>query len=1113
MKALRYIIFAAFQSAFLFGFTQKEPLRFDHLDTDGGLSNNRVTHIFKDQRGFMWFATQSGLNRYDGYKFKVFMNDELDSTSLNDNFVIRIFELPESKIGVLTTSGGLNIYDPVTEKFDRKYQNYFRRWNLPEREISNIVKDASGNYWFLYAQGDLYKYVPRDGMILRFPMTPLSTGDSIAPSIVSFSQDSKGNTWLIYNNGYLEKLDNRGHAIFHTAFLQKSNRGKVDLYSVYIDKQDELWIPAFEYGIYYYNPLTDSFLHFQKDVAKFRLNSNSMTMGVQGVVQDNEGRIWVATDQGGINLIDKKDFSVQYLVHQQENSKSISQDAVICLYKDNTGIIWAGTYKQGINFYNRNLAKFPLLKKYIPDPNSLPYEDVNRFVEDTKGNLWIGTNGGGLIYFDRKKNRFLRFTHTNADPNSLCGNTIVSLWIDHEQKLWIGTYLDGLDCYDGKKFTHYRHNPFAPESLAENSVWEIFEDSKQNLWVGTIGNGLDRFDREKKIFYHYRNGAPDTLSSGYRSLYVSALIEDKAGDILIGTSYGLEILNKHTGHFNYYSLPLGPDNNFILDIKEDSRGLIWIATHNGLNLFDLQKKTFKAFRKKDGLPDNIVLTILEDNSHNLWMSTPKGLCKLTVKQNDTGNLLSFHFKNYNQTDGLQGVEFNENAAFKTREGELVFGGPFGINIFNPDEIIVDKTPPGIVLTDFQIFNKVVKVGERINGRVVLPKGFPETKAITLKYNQNFFSIQFASLDFSHVMRSRFEYMLEGFNKEWIISGSVQDNKATYTNLDPGKYTFKIKAVNSDGISSEILSLQIAIIPPFWKTLWFRILAIVFIIGSTIAFYKFRIRLEKAQQIKLQRKVDEQTRQLLQSTKEEHKARQEAELARQETEFANKELERKNKELEQFAYVASHDMQEPLRTTSSFVELLQQQYKGKLDEKADKYLTFIAQSSDRMKVLIKDLLDYSRIGRKKELTMIDCTILLGEVIADLDVAIKESKAEIKTDPLPVIPGYSTEFKQLFQNLIINAIKFRKKTIAPQINISVQKTGEYWQFAVKDNGIGIEEQHNNRIFEIFQRLHTRNEYEGSGIGLAHCKKIVELHGGKIWIESIPGEGTAFYFTIPD
>jgi len=1106
MKALRYFVFIAFQLAFLSGFSQGTPLRFGHLETGAGLSNNKVSYVFKDKKGFMWFATQSGLNRYDGTDFKIFRYNENDSTSAGDNSFKGVFELPEARLGMLTTNGELNIYDPATEKLDRNYKKYFRRWYLPEREVADIKKDAHSNYWFLYTQGDLYKYNVRNGTALQVPVNPPATGDSIAPTINAFSQDTKGNTWLIYRNGYLEKLDDQGHVVFHSSFLQVANKDKTSIYSIYADAQDELWISALGLGVFYYNPHTDSFLHLHADAARSRLNTNNITISLQGIVQANDGRIWIATDQGGINVVDKKDFSVQYLTHEQENSNSISQNAVVCLYTDNTGIIWAGTFKQGLNFYNKSLDKFPLLKHYITDPNSLPYDDVNRFAEDAKGNLWIGTNGGGLIYFDRKKNKFSRFTHNPADPNSLCGDIIVSLFVDHEQKLWVGTYMNGLDSYDGKKFTHYRHNPKVPESISENNIWEIFEDSKQNLWVGTIINGLDLFDREKKVFYHYRNGEPNLQASDFSNLYVSALAEDRAGNILVGTATGLEILNTQTKRFTYYTLPLSPINNNIIDIKEDSRGLIWLATNNGVNLFDPKNKTFKLFRKKDGLPDAMVLTILEDNMHNLWMSTPKGLCNMIIKQDEKDKSLSFHFKNYDNTDGLQGSEFNENAAFKTKDGELVFGGPYGINIFKPDNILVDHKPPGIILTDFRIFDKSVMAGEMINGRIILPLAFSETKTISLKYHENFFSIKFASFDFSQTKKTSFEYILDGLNKDWLVQSSTQDNKATYTNLDPGVYTFKIKAVNSDGISSRTLSVQIIIIPPFWMTWWFRLSILIAIAGGAFFFIRFHIRNINNQKIKLQEQVNKQTSQLLQSTEEEHKARQQAEEA-------NKNLERKNKELEQFAYVASHDMQEPLRTTSSFVELLQQQYHGKLDKRADKYLTFIAQSSDRMKVLIKDLLDYSRIGRKKELNAVDCNLLVKEVLADLGVAIKESNAEIKTGNLPVIEGYPTELKQLFQNLLINAVKFKRPGIKPEIEINANKINGYWEFTCKDNGIGIDPKHQERIFIIFQRLHTRSEYDGSGIGLAHCKKIVELHGGKIWINSVLNEGATFHFTFPN
>ncbi|MEO7768118.1 MAG: ATP-binding protein, partial [Ferruginibacter sp.] len=365
------------------------------------------------------------------------------------------------------------------------------------------------------------------------------------------------------------------------------------------------------------------------------------------------------------------------------------------------------------------------------------------------------------------------------------------------------------------------------------------------------------------------------------------------------------------------------------------------------------------------------------------------------------------------------------------------------------------------------------------------------------------SFEFASLNFVSQDKKQYSYMLEGFDKDWNDIGVK--HSATYTNLDPAKYLFKVRGLNNEGEwSSTIASIQITITPPFWLTWWFKVVAFVGIIGGAILFYKIRVQAINSQKTKLQYQVNEQTRQLLQSTKEEKKARQEAEQS-------NYGLAAKNKELEQFAYVASHDLQEPLRTTAGFADLLKQRYHGKIDEKADKYLDFISDSTERMKVLINDLLDFSRIGTKAQLKSIDCNAMLKDMLADIMLAIKEAGANIQYTQLPVINGYPTEFKLLFQNLVINAMKFRKKDVNPQIKIAAHEKDDYWEFAVSDNGIGIEEKHIERIFELFQRLHTRTEYEGSGIGLAHCKKIVELHKGKVWVNSIPGEGTTFRFTI--
>jgi light-regulated signal transduction histidine kinase (bacteriophytochrome) len=347
-------------------------------------------------------------------------------------------------------------------------------------------------------------------------------------------------------------------------------------------------------------------------------------------------------------------------------------------------------------------------------------------------------------------------------------------------------------------------------------------------------------------------------------------------------------------------------------------------------------------------------------------------------------------------------------------------------------------------------------------------------------------------------------MLEGFDKEWIYAGA--NRSATYTNLNPGRYTFRVKAANNDGIWNQNgASIVLIIKPPYWKSWWVRLAALMGFTAIIVFTFKSRTRAINKRNELLEKQVLERTQSLANVTEEERKARKEADEA-------NKELERKNKELEQFAYVASHDMQEPLRTMSSFVELLQLHYKDRLDDNAEKYMTFIVSASDRMRVLINDLLDHSRIGKKGSCSLVDCNVLVQEVLADLNAAISETGATIKVGPLPVVYGYATELKQLFQNLIVNAIKFRKKDTDPVVELTAVQQDNVFQFAVADNGIGIDPKYHERIFVIFQRLHTRSEYAGSGIGLSNCKKITELHKGNIWVNSDGGSGTTFYFTLP-
>src|SRR5579871_3552188 len=812
---------------------QNTLFQFSRIDIARGLSNNGVNCVFKDSKGFLWFGTQSGLNRFDGYTFKVFRNDLNDSTSISDNSVIKILEGPDDKLWVYFRVG-FNIYDPVTERFDHRPQLYLQSIKIPDSSIATVKKDASGNFWFSDTKTGLYKYNPSSKQTIHFYHDDKDDKTLHSDNVTSIAESASGGWWIIYGDGVIDKMDEKTNKItYRNINIQKLYPNTLTDYQLFSDSQNDLWIYIASNnheGIFYYNTASGQIQHIHKGNNKNDLNNDL----VNGIVQDNNGLIWIATDHGGVNLLNKNNFSIQYLLNREDDDKSISQNSLTSIYKDEAGIVWIGTFKKGISYYHNDIIKFPLYRKQLLNPSSLSYNDVNKFAEDAKGNLWIGANGGGLIYLNRKTGEFKQYVHNAADPNSLCNNVIVSLCIDHEQKLWIGTYYGGLDCFDGKNFKHYKHNDTDSTTIGDDRVWEITEDAEKRLWIGTFAAGMDLFDRQKQTFIHYKGGAPNSVISNY----ITVIVDGKDSNLWIGTSYGFDVMNKTTGKFTHFghddSKPTATlSNNNILSLIQDSRGFIWVGTRDGLNVFDPLTQKCKIFRVQDGLPDNAVTTILEDKDHNLWLGTPNGLSHAIAAQNKNTREFFLTFKNYDENDGLQGKEFNEKAAFKLSSGELIFGGANGFNIFNPANIRNDDKQPSVILTGLQLFNNNVAIGEKINGHIILPQSITAAKEITLRYNENVFSIEFASLGFPVKNKMKYSYMLEGFDKKWLTADD-KTRKATFTNLDPGDYTFKVRTSKEDGSwSDQATSIAIKILPPFWKTTLAYIIYVLLAISALI----------------------------------------------------------------------------------------------------------------------------------------------------------------------------------------------------------------------------------------------------------------------------------------
>lgn len=1071
---MRVLLLMAMLALPLQAFAQTAPYNFSRLDIYSGLSHNQVTAILKDTAGYLWFGTVSGLNRYDGYTCKVLRHRQNDSTSLPDNYVLSLYELPDEKMWV-ATKGGPAVYDIYRECFSTNYNAYLKSLRLPEGSIYNITKGYKGRYWFLYENGDLWLYADKQ-------VKKITTGP--ADKIIAVQEAADGKLWVLRQNGLLQAYDiASGKAVFTSAAVQQQAKGHNPA-SLFIDSDGDIWLWSFSGGAFLYRPQDNSVRSFNENSAPSRLQSSLVSQ----IVQDNNGTIWIATDHGGVALIDKKkDFHTSYLLNDPKNPQSLSQNSINALYKDDNGILWLGTYKQGVNYLNSNILRFPHYHHQESDKRSLPYDDVNRFVEDKQGNLWIGTNGGGLIYFDRKNNTFRQYQHDPANPNSISNNVIVSMWLDHQNVLWIGTYFGGLNSFDGKKFTRYRHSDQDTTSLADDKVWEIYEDKDLNLWVGTWGSGLDLLDRKTGRFTHFYRERTGNQSSNY----ISALMEDRNGNLWTGTTYGIMVFSRDRKQITTYRQGAGKkslSSNNVLCFLEDSKGRIWVGTHEGLNLFNPQTGDFELFTMADGFPDNIILNVLEDDHQKLWLSTPSGLCSAMPRQQ--GNCITLSVAGYDESNNLQNREFNDNAALKTSTGELVFGGPSGFNIINTGQAQQPARPAKLVFTGLQILNNTIKPGETVNGRVVLEQSLPKLRGIDLKYSENVFSIEFASLDYGHKAHYRYAYTLEGFNTGWLYADGDQ-RKATYTNLDPGHYTFKVKALNSDGSWSGPISLNIHVEPPFWRTPFAFVIYLLTAAGLLLLIR--RITLDR---IHMRYEVEQQ--------------RREAERA-----HAIEQVKTK------FFTNVSHELRTPLSLIISPLDTI---IRNTPDEGQQKQLGLVLRNAKRLLNLVNQLLDF----RKMEVQAIRLHLAMGDIIQFIhdisrsftDIAEKKKITFNFSSTIDSLGIYfdKDKIEKILFNLLSNAFKYTPDGGAVNLRLAYDSPGNendaMLVIEVEDTGIGIADSQQQKIFERFFQTEVPADManQGTGIGLAITREFVKLHQGMISVKSAPGKGTCFTVRIP-
>ncbi|HAQ20909.1 MAG TPA: hypothetical protein DCR40_17005 [Prolixibacteraceae bacterium] len=1140
---LLYFLFLFLISANSFG--QSDNIEFDQYTTNDGLSNGYIDAIFHDSKGFIWIGTANGLNRFDGINFKTYYSEIKDSTSIPGSGATALVEDSLGNIWVMT-SNGLCVYDRKKDSFSRKairvngaiINNFF---------LYACIIDSNGFLWASSPTMGIFRFKIYDNPLISNTIIDaelyLLEEDDVDPTlknnVFSFIEDENNKIWVASQSNKLFYFDNQQNKfllkqIDHPEVKNFSNKRK----GLFKDSDGDFFISIEDNGLLVWDRGKDDFRLYKPNGT----NTGPKGRVLSALAEDRDGLIWIGDrNSEGLSIFNKKTGRFSYSRSDKFDPYSLNTNKLNCIYQDKTGSMWVGAII-GVNKYSPGKLKF---KRYFSNPNipgKLSNNNTLSFAESKTGEIWIGTDGGGLNKLDRKTGEFSNFKDNPSDPNSLSSNAVISICEDHKGALWMGTYHGGLARMKNGKFDAFYPAPANPYSVSDRNVWYVFEDSKNNLWVGTLNSGLDLFDRKTERFYHYTSAEGDSASLCNNS--IRQIYEDSNQNLYITSNQGVSIIDLKAYDFS------GPppdikfrnlvhrenrnsfSSNDVYCVKEDNEGNLWFGTYgSGIDKLELATGKFTNYSTKDGFPGNSVTSILVDDLNNLWLATDKGLVTFNP---ETKEVVVF-----DQNDGLQNTSL-KSWAIKTKDGEMFFGGPDGFNSFYPEQIIYghNQNKPPVVITKLKIFNKPVEINEQFNGRVLIANDISETSELVLTYRENYFTFDFIALDYTAPEKNSYAYMMEGFDVEWVQCGIKRE--ANYTNLDPGEYTFRVKASNSDGVwNEEGTSIKIIILPPWWETWWFRLIAallIIFIIGS--GFYS-RIQYFKNQKIMLEKLVAQKTSDLLKMNailtnqaeelsqtnslleeRQEQIEEQSVELLAQKESLikVNSELHELNATKDQFFSIIAHDIKNPFNAVLGFTDLLEENFKEWDDERKLEIINLINTSAKNLYELLDNLLQWSR-SQSGVIEFKPQKILLEDAFNNVINLFKET-ADTKNIELGflfsetelVVYADKNMLDAIMRNLISNALKFTNT--GGKVLITAETIDEFAIVKVTDNGVGLSPEIQEQLFKIEKHTSTygTNNESGTGLGLILVKEFVTKQGGEIGVESFKGKGSTFHFTLP-
>lgn len=1060
----------------LFALTQN--IRFSQIGVNEGLSQGSVRVVFQDSKGFIWFGTKDGLNKYDGYKVQVYKKEIKNANSLSSNDIKCIAEDREGKLWIATWEGGVNVFDPRLQQFVSYRKNGPGTSRLSSDYIESIFVDSADNVWIGTAGDGLDCYDRKNKRFVHFAHDRTDTRSLTSNNISAIYEDSYKNIWVGTVNG-LNRLDKKSGTF--ARYGHDLRDGKPGFYNsikfIFEDSHKNLWLGSYGGGLNLLDRELGSWVAFKQH----ELGNTSLL----SMAEDSHGTLWIGTENSGLILYNPIDQTFQRFQAYENDKNGISSNTINSVLKDSGGNIWLGTQNGGANLVTPGATKFNHYR-HQQGVNSLSHNIVNVIFEDSKNTLWIGSDGGGLDRFDRNKQLFTNYRNQKNNAGSIAGDFILTIAEDDHQGLWLGTWGKGLTVFNPteNRYRHYLNNPADPGSVNSNYSFAIFRDSRNRMWVGTYGEGLDLFHPETNTFTHHLNDPknPATLSSNY----ILNIAEARNGDLLIGTEGGgLNIMDTKTGKFRSYKHSDAANsisNNGVSAAWEDPQGNIWIGTNYGLNRLDPKTGKFRHWFFENGLPNDIITALLPDRDSNLWINTTKGISKYNPKK-DT-------FENFGVNDGLQGNEF-KGARCLSRDGRMYLGGYNGFNEFYPKDTRAFLEEQSIVFTGFQIFSKEVPIAPKS----ALTESINSVKEITLSYAESVITFEFATLNFTNRDKIQYAYMLEGFDAQWSRIGAK--NNVTYTNLDPGDYTLRVKTVSDKGqLSEKEASIKIVVAPPYWKTWWFRLLLLLLIAGMiTYIFYR-RINLVREQNRQLEEVVARRTRELKES---------------------NRDLEISNQTKDRFFSILAHDLKNPIAALSGISDLLKAKFPTLSSEEVYSYISDINRSSNSVQELLMNLLDWARtqsqnIAYTPETVNVQELLLKNQSLMEQQLKRKNIRFTLSSDPMHSIYADPQMIDTVIRNLLSNSIKFTPAYGA--IEVSSRQEGARIMIGISDTGIGMTTEQAENLYNI-QKANIASGTEGetgTGLGLVIVKEFIDANKGTIQVTSTPSQGTHFTISLP-